>query len=251
MWSVMPIFELGWAIPVISHVWKFGLDWFKSKVCEFFGGQKPPLGGVICDMWCPSSNLAELFQSKVTRENLARIGRAFQELLFPQTNIQKNGLNFIRIVGVNFPGRGGGGQNPPIIGVTCDLQCPSSNLAELFQSKVVWKFGSDWLSFSRVIVITNKNPWGQKPPIRGVTFDLWSLFLNSDELFQSKFMCENLLWIGWNRGYVNFEERQKPPIRRGYMWPAMPICEFGRAFPVQSHVWKFGSYGWAFQELSW
>ena len=32
-WPVMPIFELGWAIPVKSHVWKFGLDWLKSEVC--------------------------------------------------------------------------------------------------------------------------------------------------------------------------------------------------------------------------
>ena len=33
IWPVMPIFELGWAIPVKSHVWKFGLDWLKSEVC--------------------------------------------------------------------------------------------------------------------------------------------------------------------------------------------------------------------------
>ena len=30
---VMPIFELGRAIPVKSHVLKFGLDWLKSEVC--------------------------------------------------------------------------------------------------------------------------------------------------------------------------------------------------------------------------
>ena len=33
VWRVMPIFELRWAIPVRSHVLKFGLDWLKSKVC--------------------------------------------------------------------------------------------------------------------------------------------------------------------------------------------------------------------------
>ena len=38
----------------------------------------------------------------------------------------------------------------------------------------------------------------------GVTFDLWYSFLNWDELFQSKAMCENLVWIGWNWRYVNF-----------------------------------------------
>ena len=33
IWPVMPIFELGWAIPVKSHVLKFGFDWLKSEVC--------------------------------------------------------------------------------------------------------------------------------------------------------------------------------------------------------------------------
>ena len=32
IWHVMPIFELGWAIPVKSHVLKFGLDWLKLEV---------------------------------------------------------------------------------------------------------------------------------------------------------------------------------------------------------------------------
>ena len=37
---------------------------------------------------------------------------------------------------------------------------------------------------------------GQKPLLKGVTFDLRCPFSNSDELFQSKLMCENLVWIG-------------------------------------------------------
>ena len=53
---------------------------------------------------------------------------------------------------------------------------------------------------------------GQKLPIGGggVTFDLWIPFLNSDELFQSKVTCGNLVWIGWNRRYVNFEGGGRP-----------------------------------------
>ena len=46
MWPVIPIFELGWPIPVKSHVWKFGLDWLKSEVCEFSGGRSSLLGGL-------------------------------------------------------------------------------------------------------------------------------------------------------------------------------------------------------------
>ena len=46
--------------------------------------------GFTCDMQCPFSNLAEIFQSKVMCENLVQIGGAFQELSCPQTNKQKN-----------------------------------------------------------------------------------------------------------------------------------------------------------------
>ena len=57
MWPAMPIFELGQAIPVKSHVWKFGSDWLRlSRVIScpqtfFGGGQKPPLRGLhlTCD----------------------------------------------------------------------------------------------------------------------------------------------------------------------------------------------------------
>ena len=39
-------------------------------------------------------------------------------------------------------------------------------------------------------------PLGQKPPIRGVTCDLQSPFLDLAELFQSKVICVNLVQIG-------------------------------------------------------
>ena len=94
------------------------------------------------------------------------------------------------------------------------------------------KFGSDWLSLSRVIVSTNIFLWGRNPLLGGVTFDLWCPFLKSEELFQSKVMCGNLVWIGWSQRYVNFEGC--------YMWTVMPIFELGRGCLDKSHVWKFG-----------
>ena len=39
-----------------------------------------------------------------------------------------------KVYHLNFPG----GHKPPIRGVTYDLRCPFSNLAELFQSKVIY-----------------------------------------------------------------------------------------------------------------
>ena len=158
----MPIFELGLAIPVSSQKscvknWFRLVEPFKSYHLNFPWGQKHPIRGVTCDLQCPFSNLAQLFQSKVICVNLVRIGWAFQE-----------------------------------------LSCP-----------------------------TNIFLWGKNPVGEGVTFDLWCPYLNSDELFQSKVMCGNLVWIGWNWRYVNFEGR---PLLGGggYMWPAMPIFELGR-----------------------
>ena len=39
-------------------------------------------------------------------------------------------------------------------------------------------------------------PWGQKPPIRRVAYDLQCPFSNLAELFQSKVIGVNLVWIG-------------------------------------------------------
>ena len=69
-------------------IWLGFVELFKSYHLNFsVGGGDPYLGGggVTCDLRCPFSNLAELFQSKVMCDNLVRIGWAFQELTCPQT----------------------------------------------------------------------------------------------------------------------------------------------------------------------
>ena len=55
-----------------------------------------------------------------------------------------------------------------------------------------------------------ETPWGGG----GVTFDRWWPFLNSAELFQSKVMHEDLVWIGWNQRYANFEGGRSPLLGR-------------------------------------
>ena len=55
-------------------IW-FGLvEPFKSYHLNFPWGQKPPIRGAACDLQCPFSDLAELFQSKVICVNLVWIG---------------------------------------------------------------------------------------------------------------------------------------------------------------------------------
>ena len=154
VWPAMPIFELGWAIPVKSHVWKFGLDWLSLSrvIIWIFQGEGPPISGVTCDLRCPFLDLAELFQSKVMCENLVQIGWAFQEISCPQTFFRgqkpsiRGGLHLtcdahFRIqmsyscqkscVKIWFGLVEIGGMLI-LRGVTCDLWCPFSNLAELF-----------------------------------------------------------------------------------------------------------------------
>ena len=51
----MPVFELGCAIPVKSHVLEFGLDWFNWRYGML------SLRGVTSDLQCLFLNLAEAF----------------------------------------------------------------------------------------------------------------------------------------------------------------------------------------------
>ena len=63
------------------------------------------------------------------------------------------------------------------------------------------------------------------------------------KLWESGLFSGWYIWIKFhqNQRYLNFPREQKPPIKGGYMWPAMPIFKLGLAIPNKSHVWKFGS----------
>ena len=91
---------------------------------------------------------------------------------------------------------------------------------------------------------------GQKTPITGVTCDLWCPFSNSAELFQSKVMCENLVWIGWNQRYVNFQGGQKPPIKGVTCDLWCPFSNLAELFQSKVMCKNLVQIGWAFQELS-
>ena len=103
-----------------------------------------------------------------------------------------------------------------------------------------FKIGSIW------IFVGEKPPWWG-----GGTFDLRCPFSNADELFQSKVMCENLVQIGWNWRYVNFERGKKSPIRGGVtcdlQCPSSNLAELFRSKVICENLVRIG---WAFQELS-
>ena len=157
----------------------------KSEVFEFSSGQKPPIKGGY--MW-PAMPIFELGLAIPVKSCVWKFGSDW--------------LSLSRVIIWIFRG----GRNPLLGGFACDLQCPLSDLDELFQSKVIcvnlvrigWAFQE--LSCPQTFFYGGRNPL-----LGRVTFDLWSPFLNSGEIFQSKVMCGNLVWIGWNRRYVNFE----------------------------------------------
>ena len=123
--------------------------------------------------------------------------------------VQKFGLDWLSLSrGIIWMFSWGGGVETPLFReLHVTLQCPSSNLTELFQSNVMcensvrigWAFRE--LSCPQTFFRGSRNTLIMG---RGATFDLQCPFSNSDELFQSKVICENLVWIGWNRRHNNF-----------------------------------------------
>ena len=152
----------------IGGIWNFR---------EGVGGRSPLLGGVTCDLRYPFSNSDELFQSKVMCENLVRIGWAFQEL------------------SIEFSGVGGGvgGRNALLGGlhVTCNAHFRTwPNYSSQKSCVKIW-FGlaEPFKSYRVHKHFSGRRGEGEKPPLGGVTFDLWCPFSSSDVLFQSKVMC--------------------------------------------------------------
>ena len=205
-------------------IW-FGLvKSFKSYHLNFPGGQKPRIREVTCGLWCPFSNLAEVFQSKVMCENLVWIGKAFQELSCPQTFFW------------------GGGGRSPLVGATCDLWWPFSNLDEIFQSKVMrenlvqirWAFQELSFEFSE----------GQKPSIRGLhvtcnaSFRTWLSYLSQKSCVKIWFRLVEPFKS--YRVHKYFSRGRHPLLGVGYILLVIPIFKLVWAIPVKSHVLKCG-----------
>ena len=146
---------------------------------------------------------------------------------------------------------------------------PIFDLGRAFLDKShVWKFGSDWLRLSRVIVVTKKKKKKitdlaqfniltefsfradnkNKKIITSKSSWLWSTWKGAYNNWKHLKFWESVLFSGeciWlqfhqNRRFWTFWGCRNPPIRVGYMWPVMPIFKLGWAISVKSRVWKFG-----------
>ena len=123
---------------------------------------------------------------------------------FPSANNNNN--KQVKPLGVDAPGGGltksnisdfSEGQKPPVRwGLTIiEKSWSYGNLPYLMDNTYglnVIKIGGNWI----FLCVWGRGGGGEAP-IMGVACDLWCPFLNSDELFQLKVMCENLVWIGW------------------------------------------------------
>ena len=136
----MPIFELGWAIPVKSHVWKFGSDRLSlsrvivsTNIFPGGGGRNPLLGGL--HLTCDAHFCTRMSNS--SQKSCVKIWFGLVEI---------EGMLMFK-----------GAEDPPIRGGYMWPGMPISEGGRALPAKShVWKFGSDWLSISRVIVLTKK-----------------------------------------------------------------------------------------------
>ena len=132
IWHLMPIFELGWPIPVKSHVWKFGLDWLKSEVCKISGGrQRPPIKGG--HMW-PAMPIFVHGRAISVKSLVWKFGSDWLNIsrVIVVTD-KKNRIEF------------SGGQKSPISGAYIWPLMPIFELGWAIPVKShVWKFGLDW-----------------------------------------------------------------------------------------------------------
>ena len=110
----------------------------------------------------------------------------------------------------------------------------------------VWKFGSDWLSLSRVIIwifLGGRNPLsGGLHVTCNAHFRTWLSYSSQKSSVQIWFRLVEPFKS--YRVHKHFSMGQKPPIRGGYIWPVMPIFELGWAIPVKSHGWNLVWIGW-------
>ena len=156
------------------------------------------------------------------------------------------GLNVIKIRGMWI--FWGGGRSPLLGGVTCDLSMPIFELGWATPVKShVWKFGLNRLSLSRVITWIFRGGGGQKPPIRcGYMWPAMPIFELGPAIPVKSHMWKfGLDWLSLSRVIVFTNiflsgGGRNPLLGGGYIWPVMPIFELGWAIPVKSHVWKFG-----------
>ena len=188
-WPAMPIFKIGRAIPVKSHEWKFGSDWL--SLSSYCGNRQK-----IKDK---TSKMAQLWSA---REGLAIIEGIWKSGNLPYLVANIYGLHFIKIGGTWFFR----GQKPPIRGLTIIVRNWNyGNLSYL----VANTYGLNSIKIGGISIF--RGGGGQRRPIRGVTFDLRCPFSNLGELFQSKVMSENLVWIGWIGGMWIFRGGAEAP----------------------------------------
>ena len=178
----MSIFELGLAIPIKSHVWKFGSDWLSLSrviIWIFRGGRNPLLGGlqVTCNAhfrtWLTIPVKSHLCKFGSDWLSLSRVIVSTNIFLWGRLPLLGWGGSHLNCDAHFWNRMSYSSQNSCVeiwfglveIGGMLILRggymWPAMPIFELGRGCIdkshVWKFGSDWLRLSRVIV--RKTKW--------------------------------------------------------------------------------------------
>ena len=131
----------------------------------FFGGQKPPIKG------------------------LTIIERSWNYGNLPYLVANTYGFNFVQIRGIWIFQR----EETPIRGGYIWPAKPIFELGWAIPVKSRVKIWFGLVEMGSMLIFRG----AEAPLLVGVTCDLWCTFSNLSKLFQSKVMCENLVWISW------------------------------------------------------
>ena len=174
-------------------------------------------------------------------QGLTKSKRSWNSGNLPYSVANTYGLNFIKIGGIGIFR----GAEAPIRGLTKSKRSwNSGNLPYL----VANTYGLNFIEIGGISIFK-----GGRSPLLGGLHVICDVYFRARMSYCSQKSCMKI-WLGLVKigGIWIFRGvGQKPPIRGGYMWPAMPIFEPGRA--VQSKVMceNLVRICWAFQELSW
>ena len=212
-------------LPIIGSIWKFGnLPYLVADTCglnfikigvffNFSGGGRSLLGGLT----------------------IIEISWNYGNLPYLVANTK--GFNFIKIGGIWIFWGGGGAETPIRLCYIWPLMLIFKLGWAILVKSQMWKFGSDWLSFSRVIIWIFRV--GRNPLLGGYMWPAMPLFEHGRAIpVKSHVWKFGSDWLSLSRVIVstNIFSGGRNPLLGGYIWPVMPIFELEWAIPVKSCV---------------
>ena len=194
------------------------------------------------------SSKSRVFDFQVQKtpiRGLTKIERSWNYGNLPYFVANTHGLNFIKIGGIWIFWGEGGGQKPPIKGlhVTCNghLRTWPSYSSQKSCVKI-------WFGLVEPFKCDHLNFPGERNPLLGGLHVTCNAHFRTWTSYSSQKSCVKI-WFGLIEPFKSYRVHKhfsrggggaQIPYYGGDIWPVMPIFELWWAFPVKSHVLKFG-----------